>query len=154
MSTSYKPALLKALVRIVRSSPAAEIPLTRIGAEFVKLYWVQTVVFRLRQAATLQKEPEVVRAIRSAAEIHRVRDLGALPTETRLRLEREMARILKINVLELFHRSKPAAMSNLFEWSRGAESIALNVGAVTFISMNAMSWSRWPTFGGRAISRK
>jgi hypothetical protein len=124
------------LVRIVRGTPGREIPLSRIGAEFLKLYWVQTIVFHLRQAATLHKEPEVVHAIRSAADIHRVRALSSLPNHARIALERDMARILKINVLDAFHRSKPVPMAPLFTWPHGAESIALSGGAVTFIAAN------------------
>jgi hypothetical protein len=134
MSTSYKPALLKALIRIVRDSPSTEVPLARIGAEYLRLYWTQTVVFHLRQAATLQREPEIVRAIRSAAEIHGIRRLEALPANARTELERE---ILRINVLEAFHRSKPIAMAPLFKWDRGAASIAVPMGALAFISANA-----------------
>jgi hypothetical protein len=143
MSTTYKPALLKALVRIVRGSHSVKgstpvnISLERIGAEFVRLYWVQTVVFHLRQAATLEREPEVVRAIRNAADVHRVRVLAELPREARGALERDMARILTINVLEAFHRSMPQGATPLFHWARGWESIQLSVDAVTFIATNA-----------------
>jgi hypothetical protein len=137
MSTSYKPALLKALVRIVRGSPSLEIPLERIGAEFVRLYWVQTVVFHLRQAATLEREPKVVRAIRSVADIYRVRVLEELPREARSALERDMAGFLKINVLDAFHRSMPSTAAPLFYWKFGSASIVLSVDAVTFISANA-----------------
>jgi subtilase family serine protease len=48
MSSSYKPALLKALVRIIREAPSAEITTRPHRAEFVRLYWVQTAVFHLR----------------------------------------------------------------------------------------------------------
>ena len=64
MSSSYKPALLKALVRIAVGGAEPRIPLRRIGHEFVELYWVQTLVFRLRQAATITAEPEVESAVR------------------------------------------------------------------------------------------
>jgi hypothetical protein len=137
MSTSYKPALFKALVRIIRVSPSLNIPLERIGAEFVRLYWVQTVVFHLRQAATLEREPEVVRAIRGAADSRRVRVLEDLPAEVRGALEREMARILKINVLEAFHRSMPPGAAPLFHWTRGSDSIRLGADAVVFVRNNA-----------------
>jgi hypothetical protein len=137
MSTSYKPALLKALVRIIRRSRSLEIPLERIGAEFVRLYWVQTVVFHLRQAATLEREPEVVRAIRSAAEVHRVRVLEDLPAGARDALEHDIVRILKINVLDAFHRSMPPAAPPLFFWTRGSASIVLSADAVAFIRANA-----------------
>ena len=53
MSTTYKPAFLKSLVRIVRRGAETDVSLLRIGAEFVELYWTQTIVFRLRQAASI-----------------------------------------------------------------------------------------------------
>jgi hypothetical protein len=136
MSTTYKPALLKALVRIVRVSPTPLISLDEIGGEFLKLYWVQTVVFRLRQAATLVREPEVVHAIRRAGKIHQARRLADLPPEERESLEREMARILRINVLAAFHRSKPDAMMPLFDWAPGNDRIGLSSGALAFLSEN------------------
>jgi hypothetical protein len=136
MSTTYKPALLKALVRIVRVSPVPRISLDKIGAEFLKLYWVQTVVFRLRQAATLVREPEVVHAIRRASKVHRARRLADLPPLEREALEREMARILRINVLSAFHRSKPDVMMPLFDWSPGEDSIGLSSAALEFVSEN------------------
>lgn len=101
------------------------------------LYWVQTVVFHLRQAATLEREPEVVRAIRSAADLHRARALADLTSDARDALERDMARILKINALDAFHRSIPLAAAPLFSWTRGSESVELSSGAVDFIAANA-----------------
>ena len=52
-SASYKPALLKALVRCCRQSHDLRLSLDAIGREFTKLYWNQTVVYHLRQAASL-----------------------------------------------------------------------------------------------------
>ena len=60
-SASYKPALLKALVRCCRQSYDLRIPLGAIGREFTKLYWNQTVVYHLRQAASLSKESTAVK---------------------------------------------------------------------------------------------
>ncbi len=137
MSSSYKPALLKALVRIVRRGAAREIELSHIGAEFVEMYWVQTVVFRLRQAATLTAEPEVVRRIRSASDLNGVRRLAELSPEARTRLDREMAKVLAINVLDRFHRSKPLSMPNLYEWSPGESSVRLSDAAVAFLKADA-----------------
>ncbi len=136
MSTSYKPALLKALARIVRRQPARQIALTAIGAEFVRMYWNQTVVFHLRQAAVLTKEPEVIKAIRQVSHDKATRKLEALPETTRLRLEAEMARILAIDVLRRFHASAPASMPPLFTWSKGDRSISLADPALAFISAN------------------
>lgn len=133
MSTTYKPALLKALVRIVAREALNRIPLTEIGAEFTKLYWNQTVVFHLRQAAVLTKEPEVIKAIRSTAERCNVRDLSQLPAVDRRKLEEKMARVLTIDVLRRFHNSKPEHMPPLFTWDQGDEHISLSKPALAFI---------------------
>jgi hypothetical protein len=139
MSSSYKPALLKAIVRIVRRGSESHVALRTIGAEFVALFWVQTVVFRLRQAATVTSEPEVVRRIRSAAELAGVRSLSDLSSTTRERLDAEMARVLRINVLEAFHRSKPLAMGALYTWSKSDEFITISAESHAFISENAQT---------------
>jgi hypothetical protein len=138
MSTSYKPALLKALARIVRRQPARQIPLTAIGSEFVRMYWNQTVVFHLRQAAVLTKEPEVIKAIRQASFDNATRKLDVLPENARARLETEMARILTLDVLRRFHASAPASMPPLFAWSKGDRSITLSDQAFSFVAAN--SW--------------
>jgi len=138
MSTSYKPALLKALARIVRRQPARQIPLTAIGAEFVHMYWNQTVVFHLREAALLKKEPEVIKAIYQASKTKATRKLDALPETTRRRLDIEMARILALDVLRRFHSSAPASTSPLFEWSKGDASIALTDSALSFIASHSL----------------
>jgi hypothetical protein len=138
MSTSYKPALLKALARIIRRQPARQIPLTAIGAEFVLMYWNQTVVFHLRQAAVLTKEPEVIKAIRRASQSNATRKLDAVPETARRRLDSAMARILTLDVLRRFHSSAPASMQPLFEWSSGDPSISLTDPALTFIASH--SW--------------
>ena len=139
MSSSYKPALLKAIVRIVRRGCNDTVALRTIGAEFVALFWVQTVVFRLRQAATFTSEPEVVRRIRSTAELAGVRNLVALPSNAREKLDAEMARVLRINVLDAFHRSKPLAMTPLFTWSKPDEFITIADESRVFISENAQT---------------
>jgi len=138
MSTSYKPALLKALARIVRRQPAREIALTAIGAEFVSMYWNQTVVFHLRQAAVLTKEPEVIKAIHQASKDSATRKLDAVPETARRRLEHAMARILTLDVLRRFHSSAPVSMPPLFEWSKGDPSIALTDPALSFIASHSL----------------
>jgi hypothetical protein len=139
MSSSYKPALLKAIVRIVRRGCGGQVALRTIGAEFVALFWVQTVVFRLRQAPTVTSEPEVVRRIRSTAELAGIRALSDLPPSSRERLDAEMARVLRINVLEAFHKSKPVAMGSLYAWSKPDEFITLSTESRAFISENAQT---------------
>ena len=136
MSSSYKPALLKALVRIVAATADTEISFERLGAEFLRLYWTQTVVFRLRQAASLTKEPEVVQEIRRVATANRVRELRDLSVVERLKLESRLARVLPINVIDAFHASKPAAMQPLFtRVSKGG--IRLTADTPAFLRDNA-----------------
>jgi hypothetical protein len=134
MSTTYKPALLKALVRIVARAPAPKIPLTTIGSEFTKLYWNQTVVFHLRQAAVVSKEPEVLREIRNASERYNVRELSKLPPPAREHIERSMARILTIDVLRRFHASKPPSMPPLYIWLERQDFISLPDTAVELLA--------------------
>lgn len=135
MSSSYKPALLKALLRIAAASPTLHISLETIGAEFLRLYWVQTVVFRLRQAASLTKEPQVVQAIRNAAASQRVRELRHLTPAVRSELEHQLARILPINVLDAFHASKPETMPFLFTRS-AVGGIDFTLGSLSFLREN------------------
>ncbi len=137
MSTTYKPALLKAIVRIVARDSLPKIPLTAIGAEFTKLYWNQTVVFHLRQAAVVSKEPAVLRAIRQASERYNTRALERLPSGARDAIERQMARILTINVLRVFHASKPAHMPPLFVWREREDYVSLSGPALAFVRNEA-----------------
>ena len=133
MSSSYKPALLKALVRLVRGGARAPISFLQIGDEFVDLYWGQTVVFRFREAATITAEPEVLRRIRSASDLSGVRRLSGLPNDTRRRSDREMARVLRINVLDRFHRSAPIGMRRLYDWRAGDDCITTDNGMLAFM---------------------
>jgi hypothetical protein len=136
MSTTYKPALLKSLVKIAARSAELTIPLATIGHEFTKLYWNQTVIFHLRQAAVLSKEPEVIKSIRTTSEHYHVRDLRKLPPAASASIDRDMARILKINVLDRFHASKPPQMPPLFTWPAAQPGIILSDGAHTFLREN------------------
>jgi hypothetical protein len=134
MSTTYKPALLKALVRIVARRPVSRIELTAIGGEFTTLYWNQTVVFHLRQAAVISKEPWVLREIRTASETYNVRELSKLPPAARDRIERSMANILTIDVLSRFHASKPPNMPPIFTWMKGDDFVTLPPSALEFLT--------------------
>jgi hypothetical protein len=124
-SASYKPALLKALVRCCRQSPGLRIPLDAIGREFTKLYWTQTVVYHLRQAASLSKESTAVKLIRETAEAHKTRDLARLPTEGRAKIDRQMSRLLTVNVLNAFHSSRPPSMPLLYSWKPGESDVVI-----------------------------
>lgn len=139
MSTSYKPALLKALVRIVVRDDALTIPLQTIGHEFTSLYWNQTVVFHLRQAATITKEPEVIHAIRDCAAVHNARYLKDVPADAVATIDRRMAKILTINVLDRFHAAWPKESPSLFVWKRAAAEITLSQEARSFIRRYAAS---------------
>ncbi len=136
-SASYKPALLKALVRACRKHATPEISLETLGAEFTSMYWNQTVVYHLRQAASLSKESVAVKLIREMARIHNVRILSDLPQAARLKLDRQMARLLPVNVLDAFHSTKPQGMSAMYEWHAGSSSISIAPGVRDFINQNA-----------------
>jgi hypothetical protein len=100
------------------------------------MYWNQTVVFHLRQAATIGKEPEVSRRIRRVAKQYQARFYSEVPPSAQLALESEIAHVLKIDVLRRFHASKPAGMSPLFDWEAGADVVELSDAAVAFIVEN------------------
>jgi hypothetical protein len=133
MSSTYKPALLKALARITARTPSNTISLRELGAEFARLFWNQTIVFHLRQAATISKEPEVLGQIRKASAASGVRQFSQLPEAAKAALEIAMARILPIDVLYRFHNKAPASMLPLFTWETDAEYISLTDSARDFI---------------------
>ena len=83
MLSTYKPALLKAIARISSRRPSNTITLRELGAEFARLFWNQTIVFHLRQAATITKEPEVLGQIRKASAGSGVREFSRLPQRCR-----------------------------------------------------------------------
>ena len=133
MSTSYKPALLKALVRIFRIAPAERLSLTRIGQEFAKMYWNQTVLYHLRQHSTRIKEAEVITAIKRIAARYKVRFYSDLGMDQKDELSVRMARVLKINVLSAFHTSAPTSMGPLFVWED--DVIRVHQDAATFLAL-------------------
>ncbi len=133
MASTYKPALLKALVRICRRTETESIPLTELGREFAAMYWNQTVVYHLRQAATVSKESEVVRRIREMSVACSARSFGDVSVDGRAHVESAMAKVLTINVLGLFHKSKPAEMPLLFSWSKGDAAVTLSSASVKFL---------------------
>lgn len=140
MSTTYKPALLKAIAIIVSREPREKsISLTSIGAQFAHLYWNQTIVFHLRQAASIEKEPEVLQEIRTIAATYAVRRIADLPASAFARIERSMARILSIDVLKRFHASKPTSMPMLYSWEKRQEAIRLSDDARLFILANTQA---------------
>jgi hypothetical protein len=136
MAASYKPALLKALVRRCRASDELVIPLETLGDEFVQMYWNQVMVYRLRQASSLTKESEAIKVIRSTAERHHARHLSDLSRDDRARMSRSMARVLTINVLTAFHVSAPDDMAPLYIWSKGDPAITLDRRAHGFVVAN------------------
>jgi 5-methylcytosine-specific restriction endonuclease McrA len=136
MSSTYKPALLKALLRCVRLGDRSEISLEAIGREFTRLYWNQTVVYHLRQAASLSKEASAVKLIREAARTHGVRDLDLLPRDARAALDKKMAKLLQVNVLEAFHATKPETMPRLYEWVPGSAAITVGPDIRAFMRAN------------------
>ena len=99
MSTTYKPALLKAIVRVVRDGNVETIPIRRLALEFAQLYWVQTNVFHLRQAAVISKEPGIIRALRAASDRNCARLLSEVPSAERDGLVTAIGKTLTIDVL-------------------------------------------------------
>lgn len=136
-ATMFTPAMLKTLARRVPMMAGSSLSLREIGHEFLKLYWNQTVVYHLRQAAVVTKEPDVLRAIRAAAERHDVREFDRLPLAERETLSRKMTRTLASDVLERFHASKPAEMPPLFTWTKGDAALELTAASRAFITANA-----------------
>ncbi len=137
VSTTYTPALLKTLARRVPMMSGPSLPLAEIGHELLRLYWNQAVVYHLRQAAVVTKEPEPLRAIRAAAERHDVHDLDALAPSERETLARKMTKMLTIDGLDRFHASKPAGMLPLFTWTKGDVAIELSDASRAFLTTNA-----------------
>ena len=136
-SASYKPALLKALVRCCRQSGDLRIPLDAIGREFTKLYWNQTVVYHLRQAASLSKESTAVKLIRRTAQVYKAHDLAALPTVGRSKIDRQMSKLLTVNVLGAFHKSRPPKMPLLYRWEPGQDHVVITSKAHSFLKAQA-----------------
>lgn len=137
-STTYKAALLKALARLAQSGDATHISLTRIGEEFVRLYWNQTVVFHLRQAAVLSKEAVAVKLIRETASAARARSFQDLPAPDRRTLAAKMAKLLTVNVLEAFHASAPISMDALYSWERSDDHITVSRESSAFLRKNLL----------------
>jgi 5-methylcytosine-specific restriction endonuclease McrA len=136
MSATYKPALLKALVRVCRRSQDLQISLEALGDEFAKMYWNQVVTYHLRQAASTTKEAEVIKLIRKTAEDYGVRFFVDLPDRGRAQIKNQMAKILTINVLDAFHTSKPKSMPDLFRWEKSSGCVVLSAEALAFIRTN------------------
>lgn len=143
MSTSYKPALLLAIARCVNGGriSANNILLNDLASEYLKMYWSQVVVFRLRHSPRDLAPPEVVQEILGAAAHVRSRRLGDLSEASRDSLTASVARILTVNVLSAFHASKPDSMPRLFEWRKGSKNISLSTHTVDFIKENFVALS-------------
>ncbi len=136
-SASYKPALLKALVRCCRQSDDLRIPLDAVGREFTKLYWNQTVVYHLRQAASLSKESTAVKLIRRTAQAYKARDLAELPAAGRAKIDGQMSKLLTVNVLSAFHASRPPEMPLLYRWEPGQGHVTIASTAHSFLKAQA-----------------
>ena len=138
-STTYKPALLKAMARLAHRDSGLSVPLTNLGGEFVRLYWDQTVVYHLRQAAVLSKEATVVKLIRETAIAKGVRKLEDLPTSDREHLITKMAKLLTVSVLAAFHSSKPSTMSALYTWDQAEKRVVFSPGSHAFLRDNVLA---------------
>jgi hypothetical protein len=136
-SASYKPALLKALVRCCRQSDDLRIPLDAVGREFTKLYWNQTVVYHLRQAASLSKESTAVKLVRRTAQAYKARDLAELPAAGRAKIDGQMSKLLTVNVVHAFHKSRPPEMPLLYRWEPGQDHVVITPKAHSFLKAQA-----------------
>lgn len=134
MATTYKPALLKAIVRLRSRGEGPNLDLQSLGLEFARMYWNQTIVYRLRQASVISKEPEVLRAIREFGEQYGVRAFVDLPEQAKAKIGARMAKILTINVLRLFHKSKPEGMAPLFEWNDHGSEVVITEQAFDLLT--------------------
>lgn len=139
MNTTYKPALLKALGRIVAVSSALEIPLKDIGLEFAQMYWDQVVVFHLRQSPRGPKTAAVIPTIQELARTHHAYRYRDLPPEGRSVISSQMAAILPINVLPLFHKSAPPKVEPLFLWPQGSNYVTLTQGGFSVLKSNPVA---------------
>jgi hypothetical protein len=138
MSTTYKPALLRAIVRLQRDAGRLELGLVEVAEQFAHLYWTQTVVFHLRQAASLSKEPEVLQALRTSAAQTNSHKFSELPTVARERLILSIARTLRIDVLRRFHVGLPSGALPIYTWD-GGDTIIFTPASVDFVRANAMA---------------
>src|SRR5215469_12349113 len=96
MSTSYKPALLAAMVRRVTSEKVADekITLESLGSEFLSIYWSQVVIYRLRHSPRDESPPLIIREIKRSAEAHNARLLTDVPPDARNALTKRIAKVL------------------------------------------------------------
>lgn len=136
MSTTYKPALLRALTKIVRNGDDTEIALTTVADAIARLYWNQVVIHKLRQAAVITKESEIVRSIRHSATAFGTRKYETLPQPQRECLAKRISKTLTVDVLRRFHKSKPEHLDPLFVWEKGWGNIVVPVAARDFMRKN------------------
>jgi 5-methylcytosine-specific restriction endonuclease McrA len=140
MSASYKPTLLAAIVRNVDAEQNSQsIGLTSLADEYLKMYWSQVVVFRMRHSPRDEAQPKIVQHILECSATNDIRRLADLSEAKRGQLIRAIAKVLTINVLKAFHASKPDRMPPLYSWSVQKNEIELTADAVAFIRENALS---------------
>lgn len=141
MSASYKPTLLAAIVRHLdgHQGSCQSIALTSLAEQYLKMYWSQVVVFRMRHSPRDEAPPEIVQNIIQCAARADVRSLTELPEADRENLVCAIAKVLPKNVLTAFHVSKPDRMPPLYSWRNGEKEIELAAEAVNFIRDSAQS---------------
>lgn len=133
MSSTYKPALLRALNALAQKY-SESVPLTEVALAFAHLYWEQTLRYGLRQGTrTDGGEPEVVQFIRDFSKISGVRDYHRLPPDARDKLAQRVAKIIQTDVLWRFHKSKPPSMPDLYVYRRGDATLRFLPGAAEFL---------------------
>ncbi len=97
------------------------------------MYWNQTAVYHLRQASATTKEAEVIKAIRHTSEHYHIRYYSDLPDAGKALVKAKMARVLTINVLDAFHKSRPPSMPLLYNWQKGDREIRMTASACSFL---------------------
>ncbi len=139
MSSSYKPALLVAIVRCLSKTEwrTTTMPLSMLAASYLDMYWTQVVVFRLRHSSRDSAPPLIVQHILAASARLKARKIDDLPSSERESLTDLIAKVLPINVLDAFHNSKPAEMPRLYEWHSPQANITLDGRAVDFIKAHS-----------------
>lgn len=141
MSSSYKPTLLAGIVRRVKIGDLRGdvIRLESLAEEYLERYWTQVVIFRLRHSARDSAAPVIIQTIQAASAASRVRKLVELPPMIRQETIKRIARVLTINVLSAFHKSKPNEMLPIYQWQAGQDGIQLMRGAQPFIAEHSTS---------------
>ena len=78
-----------------------------------------------------------VKLIRRTAQAYKAHDLAELPAAGRATIDRQMSRLLTVNVLSAFHASRPLRMPSLFRWESGQDHVVITPKAHAFLKAQA-----------------